>query len=401
MASPVDTSVKFFNEGMPGAPVLNGVAGSLIGLLDACLCTGFGLRSATSLVVSGGVATLALASDAKNPNLLNSVVLVAGVTGALTALNGEQRVTFASPTELKFATAAADGTATGSITVKTAPAGWEKKFPGTNTAGFKSLSPESLGAHLWVNDAGTTVANVRGYESMSGADVGSGPFPTAIESVTGGFWLKSSAANAVANRWDLFSDSRAFYWCPVPNSGGAPSAIGQSQHAFGDVVAFKSGDAFASILLSASASNVANVQNGCVLTGGGTSGAMSRFLRSYTGIGSSVSAHPTPFSGTHTRVSGADDQQGTFPAPTDGGLRLSKMHVTETAASGVNAIPRGEMPGVYFAPQSDLYKFFQRGDVVTLGAKKLYCVHAGSGAAESQTTTTAGRGFFDITGPWR
>lgn len=47
MASPVDTSVKFYREDFPGAPVLNGVAGSLIALLDACLCTGFGLRSAT------------------------------------------------------------------------------------------------------------------------------------------------------------------------------------------------------------------------------------------------------------------------------------------------------------------------------------------------------------------
>ena len=45
MASPVDTTVKFYREDFPGAPVLNGVAGSLIDLLDACLCTGFGLRS--------------------------------------------------------------------------------------------------------------------------------------------------------------------------------------------------------------------------------------------------------------------------------------------------------------------------------------------------------------------
>ena len=66
MASPVDTSVKFFNENLPDAPVLNGVAGSLIGLLTACMVTGFGLRTAVSLVVSGGVATLTLANEAKN-----------------------------------------------------------------------------------------------------------------------------------------------------------------------------------------------------------------------------------------------------------------------------------------------------------------------------------------------
>ena len=219
MASPVDTSVKFFNENLPDAPVLNGVAGSLIGLLTACLVTGFGLRTAVSLVVSGGVATLTLANEAKNANRLHTVVLVEGVTGALTALNGEQKITFASPTELKFATAAADGTATGAITVKTAPAGWEKKFPGTNTAGFKSLDPASLGMHLWVNDSTTLDAKVRGFENMSGVDTGTGPFPTLVELASGGFWSKSSAANAVANRWDLFADSRLFYYCPVSSSG--------------------------------------------------------------------------------------------------------------------------------------------------------------------------------------
>ena len=139
MASPVDTAGKLFNENLPDAPVLNGVAGSLIDLLTACLVTGFGLRTAVSLVVSGGVATLTLANEAKNANRLHTVVLVEGVTGALTALNGEQKITFASPTELKFATAAADGTATGAITVKTAPAGWEKKFPGRVESMFSAL----------------------------------------------------------------------------------------------------------------------------------------------------------------------------------------------------------------------------------------------------------------------
>ena len=199
MASPVDTSVKFFNENLPDAPVLNGVAGSLIDLLTACLVTGFGLRAAVSLVVSGGVATLTLANEAKNANRLHTVVLVEGVTGALTALNGEQKITFASPTELKFATAAADGTATGAITVKTAPAGWEKKFPGTNTAGFKSLELESLGSCLWVNDVGTLDANVRLYETMTGVDSGTGPAPTVVESAAGAFWMKSTAANTNAN----------------------------------------------------------------------------------------------------------------------------------------------------------------------------------------------------------
>jgi len=132
MASPVDTSVKFVTETMPGAPVLSGTPGALISLLDALLVTGFGLRTATSVVVAGGVATVTLSSNALNANLLHSVILVDGVAAPMADLNGEQRVTAASTTTLQFATAVADGTATGTITVKSAPAGWEKLYSGTN-----------------------------------------------------------------------------------------------------------------------------------------------------------------------------------------------------------------------------------------------------------------------------
>lgn len=399
MASPVDTSVKFFREDFPGAPVLNGVAGSLIGLLDACLCTGFGLRSATSLVVSGGVATLTLASDAKNPNLLNSVVLVAG--SSIAALNGEQRVNFASPTELKFATAAADGTATGSITVKTAPAGWEKKFPGTNTAGFRSLDPMSLGACLWINDTGTVNANVRAYENMTGVDAGTGAAPTVVESAAGGFWLKSSVANATGNRWDFFADTCAFYYCPVPGSGAGSAYIGQASHFFGDEVAYKIGDPFAVAIFSSVVASGGSVHYGNLFYNGLSNGAnMNRFLRSYTGLGSAIAAYPSPVSGGRGTVgSGSDGEFGTFPTATDGGLRISKIQVSENSGSGAASVLRGEMPGAYYVPQSGLGSYFQRGDTVVMGGKKLYAVHVGTSVTDSGTS--GGRGFFDITGPWR
>lgn len=398
MASPVDTSVKFFNENLPDAPVLNGVAGSLIGLLTACLVTGFGLRTAVSLVVSGGVATLTLANEAKNANRLRTVVLVEGVTGALTALNGEQKITFASPTELKFATAAADGTATGAITVKTAPAGWEKKFPGTNTAAFKSLDVMSLGSHLWVNDAGTLDAKVRLYENMTGVDVGTGAAPTVAESASGAFWMKSTSANATANRWDLFADSRGGYYSPVPASGGGAGYIGQPSYFFGDVIAYKSGDAFAAAVFGSPSAQGTVTNNGAVFYGG-QGAAVSRFQRSYTGLGSSVSAYAMPISGALNKHSGNDGTQGTFPAPIDGGLRLAKIYCTETSADGASAVLRGEMPGVYYCPQTGLNASFQRGDTIALGGRTLYVVY--SGASVYDISTSGGRGFVEITGPWR
>ena len=188
MASTVDTSVKYITSDMPGAPVLNGVIGALVALTDACLNTGFGLRAVTSLVVAGGVATLTVANDVKNGNLLHSVVLVDGVTGPLVALNGEQKLTAVSSTQLKFATAAADGTATGTITIKQAPLGFDKVFSGTNTAVYRSANV--LGTRMFVrlSDTVAQAARIVGYESMSDVDTGVGPFPTPAQMLGGGMW---------------------------------------------------------------------------------------------------------------------------------------------------------------------------------------------------------------------
>ena len=57
-------SVKWFTSDMRGAPVVSGTAGTLIAMLDACLVTGFGVVTATSVTVSGGVATATLPSKA-------------------------------------------------------------------------------------------------------------------------------------------------------------------------------------------------------------------------------------------------------------------------------------------------------------------------------------------------
>ena len=46
-----------FDSSETGAPVLNNVPGSLIGVIDAVAITGFNNRAITSLVVAAGVAT--------------------------------------------------------------------------------------------------------------------------------------------------------------------------------------------------------------------------------------------------------------------------------------------------------------------------------------------------------
>ncbi len=403
MASPVDTSVKFFNEGMPGAPVDNGVAGSRIALLEACLVTGFGARTATSLVVASGVATMTLASDAKNPALQGSVVLVAGVTGPLVALNGEQKVVAATATALTFATAAADGTAAGTITVKTASAGWAKTFTGTNKAEFHIIDPAGSGRYLRVDDSGTTTCQVRAYEAMSDVDTGTGPHPTVAESATGIYWQKSSAANSTANKWDLFADSRAFILSPAANSGGAPTAVGQAHYFFGDALPHRSIDVYASVVTGGASAPNGNASYGSIASYGLSNG-IGRYPRPSAGVGASAAIFLAPECGVANSYSGLDTFLGAFPPP-DGKLRLSRVLANEVAAIGVaGTVPRAVIPGFIHVPQTALNLAFQRGDRVVpndgpLAGRGLFCVMAS--ASFTETVSTGGRAFVDVTGPWR
>src|SRR5574338_427743 len=141
--------VKYFHGQMTGAPVLSGTAGSRIAVLDACLINGFEV---------------------------NQVVLVAGATGGAAALNGEWCVTAVSSTWIQFACPGiGDQTATGTITVKAAPSGsWSKVFSGTNKAAYKSTDPAATGCLLRVDDTSAQYAVVRGYETMTDVDTGSG-----------------------------------------------------------------------------------------------------------------------------------------------------------------------------------------------------------------------------------
>lgn len=399
----MDTTVKFFRDDFPGAPVLNGTAGALIAVFDACLVTGFGLRVATSMVVTGGVATLTFPNDSKNSNLLDSIIFIEGTSVA--ALNGEQRVTSATSTTLSFATTAASGTISGTINVRTAPAGWIKLYAGTNKAAYKSAAVESLGTLLRVDDTGTLDARVRGYEAMSDVDTGTGQFPTAAQSAgSGGYWAKSGTANSIANRWDLFADVRGIYYAPSSYSGNGTTYFGQAVYFFGDVIPHKSTDIFATCLLCSSVTPSGTSSYGS-LGAGSNSNSASYWARGITGLGSATATFSMPETGANGgNVSGVDPLLGAFPPP-DGKLRLSRMLAQEGAANGSTSMLRGIFPGFLYIPQSGLYASFQRGDKITpagaMASRKLYTVQVGNNFSDAQTAQYAGRAMLDITGPWR
>ena len=395
MASPVDTSVKFFTDEMVGAPTISGTAGALISVLDALLINGFGSKSATSVTVAGGIATLTFAGGA-SAAVAQSVILVAGVTGGMTDLNGEQKVLSANTTTVTFATALADGTATGAITFKIAPLGWTKVYSGTNKAVYKPSDVAASSALLRVDDTGTTSACVRMYESMTDIDTGTNPAPTDAKVSGGLYWWKSDAASAATRRYTIYGDSRNVYVGVAPYTTNIHTTF-----AFGDLDSYKSGDAYCGFICGAAAAVGSYPLGNLLLQDTGADETL-QIMRSHTGLGAAVASSRRAVCGSAGAGSGDDPRMGTFPAPSNNGLFLSRMVAGQQSFDTYG--PHGLIPGIFYVPQSGTGGgVFPRGTIVDgtgeYAGKKIYAVPQTYYNLTSATNDQAS--FFDVTGPWR
>lgn len=394
MASVVDTSVKYFDSSMPNAPVLNGVAGALNALLLACLKDGFNTIAPSSIVVAGGIATVAWVGTFAA--LKDAVVLIGGVTDK-PSLNGEQKVITKTATSLTFATAESGGAASGAFSMKMAPAGWLAPYTGTNLLVLQSADPAATKMLLRVDDSGTTVARVVGYEQMSDVNTGVGAFPSAAQMPGGGYWTKSLNANTTAVQWALFADSRYIILHVAPGySTNAGWTQGWSR-GFGDSIPFKvGGDAYC---CSLSYSGTATPNNQTDGTLDGWNNTLHAFPRGYWATGSCYLHDVRPYMGSPSVCSGADATFGTFPNPVDGSLIVSRKVFTA-------GVPRSEIPGILHVAQNNSFDGFRRGDRVPgaglLAGRNLYALNPTTSAITAlPAITNSGASFVDITGPWR
>jgi hypothetical protein len=385
-----DTSVKYFHSEMIGAPVLTGTAGSRIAVLEALLVNGFGLKTVDSLVVSGNVATANISTGHSAEQ--HTVVLIAGATPA--GLNGEWKVTSTTGATVSFITEdIADQTATGSITLKLAPAGWAKPFSGTNLAAFQPTDPTSSQNFLRIDDTGTTVAVVRGYESMSSIDVGTGPFPTVAQRASGLWWQKSSTASATARKWMMASDGLLFYFGVEHSTTLGVYDIG----VFGEPLSTKSGDPYSCQLFGRGDSGV-GTPVAAQQYPYAAAGLIEQFMaRSYTGLGSAVQMTKC-FPGIHnsaTTQSGAASSIP-YPNPADGGLYVAPHYLLENSP----IIFRAVSPGFYCSPQLITPGSFAAKDLVTgvsgMPGRTLVVIQSYYSTPPQNQTA-----FIDITGPWR
>ena len=388
------TTVKNFNSAMPAAPVLSGTSGALITLLDACLVTGFDTKSASTLVVAGGVATLTYTGTHSAGE--GTIIAVSGVTGPLAAsLNGDQRVTSVAANTVRFATPAADGTAGGSVTFKIAPAGWAKVFTGTNLAVYKSLDVASTGMFLRVDDSGPTNARLQVYEAMTDASTGYGLTPLESQCPGGLFWGKSSAANASARAWFIVADPRGVYFCAAPVLGSESYTALYA----GDLKSRKPGDAYGFVCTGnqTDQTSTSSIPNGCT---GYSSRSATRtgayVVRSQTTLGGSTPAH---LIGAHHIGNSNEAYAGSagygfssFPNAAGNELLTAELEVNTGCL-------RGSLPGLLH-PVQDMGAAFATGMTVdgtdAFTGKRLVAVRVGAPLAAATGTI-----FFDRTGPWR
>ena len=386
-----DTSVRYFDSTMSGAPALSGTAGALISVLDACLVNGFGTVTLASLVVSSNIATGTVSAGhgfSMIGGAVGSVITIAGATPS--SLNGTWRIaSVADSTHFTFVTSGiSDQTATGTITAVRAPLGFSKVYSGTNKPVYRADDVMSSRLYLRVADDGTgsaTYARVRGYESMSDVDTGTGPFPTDTQVSGGLYWGKSSAASSTARAWRLIGDSQGLYL--LVNQDGSGAWISA---AWVDIPSEKAGDAYRTLIIGGTSATVSSQGNLHVIN----SVSFGHYLsRTYAQTGTAISAFKLSH---HIAASGIGYYGIPYPAPMGGQFYCAPIDVWEGSSNSAATALRGPLPGIYapLHPATQLTDGSFQTNVIGLDGRTLLVQilkYSGSSFAAA----------FDLTGAWR
>lgn len=399
--------VRYFDSTMTGAPAssntasnLNG-AGKLLQLLDGCLVDGFNVQAVSQIVVLDGIAT-ATTSAADHGYRDYTVIRVWGCAEA--ALNGDWKSSVTTGNAFSFPTTVANGTYGGTISAKTAPLGWSKPFSGTNIGVYRPGA--GLRHYYRVLDTGTSVATIRGYESMtSSADAGTQPFPSIAQMSVGGYIAKSQSA-AYKTRWALFGDDKTMYLIFSGNDNeGVLSSSGFYDYGItllGEINSFSHSEIASCIATSGNTSGYPYI--GGINNPGRASGGDSMYGGFY------ISRPWTQIAGAPTRLrcggSGLADGWGSSsitggktptPNPADGALIF---HHPVLLAEETSGAIRGELPGLWQPLNTS--SIANVGSVFAISGRKILTVR-GPDASLTGNASLDRSGLIgvDITGPWR
>lgn len=424
--------VKYFAHTMQGAPQLTNDWGCMTALLDAVLVTGFNLKSIATLTRSGAVATASI--DAGHGYWVGQVLTIAGADQA--AYNGEVRVVSVTSNTFTFAVTGTPTTpATGSITSKVAPLGWEIAFTGTNKRAYRSPNVASNRPYLRVDDsldaAYTTTyakkAKVTMAQGMSDIDTfvgarapfdpanatknetGSGSGATAYDGWYKWYYAKvgmgnqtdSAAPGTFDRAWCLVGDDRGFYLFNESFDGGDLGG-----KCFTDFESYRSADGFNTILCAQAMYGTAS-DNPSVFGGGTTymsSDCASAFpktgdatgkvlMRSHLQVGENVNASFTSLNTNNGQTASGYSTGIGWPNGPDYGMLLHPVLLKETTNL------RGKMPGMFWV-HNDSPSFNHLDTITDVSGypDRTFILFKVAHAANS--TKYAAALAFDLTGPW-
>lgn len=420
--------VKFFTNLMQGAPQLTNDWGALTTMLDACLVNGFNLKSVTSITREGDLATVNISTG--HQYQVNQVLLMDGATQP--EYNGEVRVLSVTSNSYTYAVTGTPATpATGTITAKAAPLGFEIAFTGTNKRAYRSKNPMSNRPYLRVDNSQDPLYNaayakkgkVTMAEGMSGIDTFVGaraPFdpanPTKNEEATGSGasvvdgWYKwyyakheqnsTNASNAdqvspaaLNRQWILVGDDRGFYLFTQWNG-----VFGRAGYCFTDFESYRAGDGFNTLLVASDLYMAANSAS----SDGWVADLASRINRSldFTGkvlmkdhiqVGGTVRAGFTSLNTNNGQSISGYNTGIPWPNGPDYSLLLHPTYLRQE-----NSHLRGKMPGMMWVlnDQPLLDQAVVDG-VAGYAGRKFLIVNSGYGISGDVS-----RLAFDITGPW-
>lgn len=339
-------TVQVYRSTDANAPSLTGQTGSLITVLNACLVTGYGQVTLTSLTRSGAIATATVSGG--HGFTTGTFVTIAGAVQV--DYNGTYSVTVTSSTTFTYTVANSPVTpATGTITAIRTPCGWTKPFTSGSTGAVYRQGAGSNGFYLNVDETGTlatsNLARARGFETMTAWSNGTNPYPGTNPFPTDGmvnqglYWLKSSTTDATVRPWFLIGTSKGFMMYSNYSSDGAATTTQAQVWSFGDLVSTGVTDAYATLITGNESSNQSSNPWSTNSNGSNTPGHF--MARSWTQQGSAILV------GRSADITGSSVGGGVYPDPVDGSFKVSPTMIVETNSPNIFTV-RGILPGIWY-----------------------------------------------------
>lgn len=276
-------------------------------------------------------------------------------------------------------------------------AGWSIAYTTTNKRAYRQATSggNSAGLYCYIDDTGPgggagREARVCGFETMSAiTPVGTGQFPNSTQSSIGAGYLvirKSNTNDATARKWYVIADQHTFYLFVEIGDNNAPNLTGDG-FMFGDFESYKSGDAYAVMIIGRTRENTGDPRGGNIsLIPGAASYGVNNNLsghfiaRHWNQSAVSVRAGKL-FDSSRTNMTSSwagdnsdyqneggcapgfcnDSQRAPFPNPVDGAMWMAPFYVNQ---NGIRGYLRGLWGPMHQWPLNP-------GDTFTVGSGEL------------------------------